>query len=453
MNTVSQQYKMKGMLITNHELEVPLDWVSFNKSFNRSSNKSLNKTPDNSSMITLFAREVVDVNRADEELPLLLFLQGGPGGKSPRPMPGSPSWMEEALKTHRVILIDQRGTGRSSRIDTNLISKLSAEEGRDYLLKFRADSIVADCEHLRKTVYGGRLFETLGQSYGGFITLTYLSQAPEGLAACYVTGGLAGLEESAQEVYQLTYQRVIEKNQDYYARYPEDAKVMAKIAQCLKNDKVLLPDGDQLTLERFQSIGILLGMGPGIDQVHWLVDEAFACSDKTRLSDVFLEQVMNITSYHEGPLFAVIHESIYGRPNESTSWAAHQLRDQFSEFVASNSPLMLTGEMIYPWMFEQITSLRPFTDAANSLADYQGYKPLYDLEKLAQNKVPVVAAVYHNDMYVPRELSLKTASQVANMQIWLTNSYEHDGVRQSTEVFCKLRELMLDQGGPLKSST
>ncbi|RBP79142.1 alpha/beta fold hydrolase [Marinomonas rhizomae] len=443
MNAVSQEYKMKGMLVTNHELEVPLDW--------RPANKHSNENIDNSSMITLFAREVVDINRADDELPLLLFLQGGPGGKSPRPMPSSPPWMAEALKTHRIILIDQRGTGRSSRIDTNLISKLSAEEGRDYLLKFRADSIVADCEYLRKTIYGGRLFETLGQSYGGFITLTYLSQAPEGLAACYITGGLAGLEESAQEVYQLTYQRVIEKNQVYYARYPEDAKVMAKIAKCLTDEKIFLPDGDQLTLERFQSIGILLGMGPGIDQVHWLVDEAFAGSDKTRLSDVFLEQVMNITSYHEGPLFAVIHESIYGRPNESTSWAAQQLREQFSELDKPHSPLMLTGEMIYPWMFEQITSLRSFAEAANALAGYQDYAPLYDLAKLAENKVPVVAAVYHNDMYVPRELSLKTAQQVANTQVWLTNSYEHDGVRQSPEVFCKLRELLLDQGGPLKS--
>ncbi|RCW95355.1 alpha/beta fold hydrolase [Marinomonas foliarum] len=444
MNAVQKQYKMKGMQITEYELDVPLDWASCDKN-------SVNHSAGNTPTITLFAREVVDINRADDELPLLLFLQGGPGGKSPRPMPGSPPWMAEALKTHRVILIDQRGTGRSSRIDSNLISKLSAEKGRDYLLKFRADSIVADCEHLRKTVYGGRLFETLGQSYGGFITLAYLSQAPEGLAACYVTGGLAGLEESAKEVYQLTYQRVIEKNQDYYARYPEDANTMAKIAQCLTNETVRLPDGDQLTLERFQSIGILLGMGPGIDQVHWLVDEAFAGSDKTRLSDVFLEQVMNITSYHEGPLFAAIHESIYGQPNEQTNWSAQQLRGQLSEFDASHSPLMLTGEMIYPWMFDQISSLRPFADAANALAEYQDYAPLYDLEKLAKNKVPVVAAVYHNDMYVPRELSLKTASKVANTQVWITNSYEHDGVRQSPEVFCKLRELLLDQGGPLKS--
>jgi len=435
MNVTNQQYKMKGMFITDYELEVPLDWQS----------------PTTSPSITLFAREVVSLNQVHDELPLLLFLQGGPGGKSPRPMPDSLPWMVEALKTHRVILIDQRGTGKSSRIDKHLISKLSAEEGRDYLLKFRADSIVADCEHLRKTVYAGRLFETLGQSYGGFITLAYLSQAPEGLAACYITGGLVGLEASAHDVYQLTYQRVIEKNLDYYARYPDDAKIMAKIAECLTNEKVLLPDGDVLTLERFQSIGILLGMGPGIDQVHWFIDEAFAGSDKTRLSDAFLEQAMNLTSYHEGPLFAVIHESIYGRPNKSTSWAAEQLRGQYSEFDADHSPLMLTGEMMYPWMFEQITSLSPFAGAANALADYQDYTPLYDLAKLAQNKVPVVAAVYYNDMYVPQELSMATAKHVGNTQVWLTNSYEHDGVRQSSEVFCKLRELLLDQGGALKS--
>ncbi|MBJ7539079.1 alpha/beta fold hydrolase [Marinomonas transparens] len=436
MKAVTQQYKMKGMLVSDYELEVPLDWHS----------------PEKSDTITLFAREVVSLDRVDDELPLLLFLQGGPGGKSPRPMPDSSPWMSEALKTHKVILLDQRGTGRSSRVDKSLMSKLSAEAGRDYLLKFRADSIVADCEHLRKTLYQGRLFETLGQSYGGFITLAYLSQAPEGLAACYITGGLAGLEESAKEVYQLTYQRLIEKNQDYYARYPHDAKVMAKIAECLTNNKVLLPDGDQLTLERFQSIGILLGMGQGIDQIHWLIDEAFAGSDKNQLSDTFLEQVMQMTSYHEGPLFAAIHESIYGQSNQSTSWSAQQVREDYKEFDASHSPLMLTGEMMYSWMFEQITSLRPFADAANALAEYQNYAPLYDMAKLANNKVPVVAAVYYNDMYVPRELSLKTAEQVANTKVWITNSYEHDGVRQSSEVFCQLRQLLLDQGGPLTTS-
>jgi pimeloyl-ACP methyl ester carboxylesterase len=63
-------------------------------------------------------REVVDPARRRDELPLLVFLQGGPGGKSPRPGPGNPPWLVEALKTHRVLLPDQRGTGRSTRIES-----------------------------------------------------------------------------------------------------------------------------------------------------------------------------------------------------------------------------------------------------------------------------------------------------------------------------------------------
>nr|WP_276314937.1 alpha/beta fold hydrolase [Rhizobium changzhiense] len=103
---------------------------------------------------------------------MLAFLQGGPGGKSPRPSNGGPPWLAEALKTHRVILIDQRGTGRSSRIESATMERFA--DGRaaaDYLTLFRADSIVADCEHLRKTVFGGGRWQTLGQSYGGFLTL------------------------------------------------------------------------------------------------------------------------------------------------------------------------------------------------------------------------------------------------------------------------------------------
>ena len=77
----------------------------------------------------------------------------------------------------------------------------SGEAAADYLLHFRADSIVADCEHIRKQLLGDVKWETLGQSYGGFITLTYLSRAPQGLAACYVAGGLAGISADAETVY------------------------------------------------------------------------------------------------------------------------------------------------------------------------------------------------------------------------------------------------------------
>ena len=233
-------YTIPGMHVREHTADVPLDWAHPGET------------------ITVFARELVDPTKQDEELPVLLFLQGGPGGKGPRPTAAT-GWIGQALKTHRVVLMDQRGTGRSTPVSGRRMAAMTAEEGAEYLACFRADSIVADAEHLRKTVFGGKRWSTLGQSYGGFLTLTYLSQAPEGLSACYVTGGLASIDPSAAEVYRRTYPRVAAKNREFYRRYPHNVDRIAKIADRLAADDVRLPDGDRLTVRRFQSLGSTSG--------------------------------------------------------------------------------------------------------------------------------------------------------------------------------------------------
>src|SRR5262249_58841109 len=117
-------------------------------------------------------------------------LQGGPGGKSPRPGAAGGDWLPHATRTHRVLLLDQRGTGRSTPLTSRTVAGRSDADIAAYLRLMRADSIVRDAEVLRERVAGGRTWETLGQSYGGWVTTTYLSQAPEGLDACYVTGGV-----------------------------------------------------------------------------------------------------------------------------------------------------------------------------------------------------------------------------------------------------------------------
>jgi hypothetical protein len=88
---------------------------------------------------------------------------------------------------------------------------------------------------------------------------------------------------------------------------------------------------------------------------------------------------------------------------------------------------MLTGEHVYPWMFEDIGGLRPFAQAAELLAE-QAWGPLYDVEQLARNEVPTAAAVYGEDMYVERAFSEETAARVKGLKVWLTNEYEHDGL-------------------------
>src|ERR1700712_1550976 len=91
--------RIPGFVLTEHVVAAPLDHAS----------------PGDGRTIEVFAREVVAAGREDEELPWLLFLQGGPGGKSPRPGDGGgDGWLRKATRTHRVLLLDQRGTSRST---------------------------------------------------------------------------------------------------------------------------------------------------------------------------------------------------------------------------------------------------------------------------------------------------------------------------------------------------
>ena len=95
----AQTVHAPGLVLTEHELSVPLDHAR----------------PDGA-QITVFAREVADPEGRDR--PFLVFLQGGPGSEAPRPtrLPTSPAWLDRALADYRVLMLDQRGTGRSSPI-------------------------------------------------------------------------------------------------------------------------------------------------------------------------------------------------------------------------------------------------------------------------------------------------------------------------------------------------
>jgi pimeloyl-ACP methyl ester carboxylesterase len=399
--------RIPGFVLTDHLVEVPLDHSS-----------------PAGPTIEVFAREVVAAGREQDDLPWLLFLEGGPGGKSPRPGVGG-AWIQHATQTHRVLLLDQRGTGRSTPLTRRAVAGLSDAEIASYLRFMRADSIVRDAEVLRERVAGSRTWDTLGQSYGGFVTMAYLSLAPHGLDACYVTGGLPGLTATADDVYARTYPRVAAKNADYYARYPGDVAIVRRIADRLAADVVELPDGDRLTTRRLRLLGGRFGMSGAFERLHWLLDEAWHGDD---LSDVFLHGVLGGTAYADGPLFAM-QEYIYGRPGSGASgWAAERTMAQHPEFAEDHDPLLFTGEMFYPWMFDDIKALRPFRGAAELLATYDDWGPLYDLDRLAANEVPVLAVIFFDDMYVDAGLQLETAGRVGNVRTWVTNEFEHDGV-------------------------
>ena len=382
--------------------------------------------------IEVFAREVVAAGDAPADLPWLLFLQGGPGFGSPR-LSGRSSWLDRALSGYRVLLLDQRGTGRSTPVTRHTIAAWgSARNQARYLSFFRADAIVADAELIRRRLTGGEPWAVLGQSFGGFCTVTYLSKAPEGLREAFITGGLPGLTATADEVYRATYPQVRSKTLAHYARYPGDVDQARRIARRLQDSRVLLPDGSQLTVAAFQSLGHGLGQGTGSDELHYLLEGAFAGD---QFSDAFLYDVYRQLTFAGGPLYAVLHEPCYAQ-GAATRWSAQRILAEFGEFdpgpaLDGECPLLFTGEMIYPWMLSRDPVLRSFQTAADLLAEHEEWPALYDPSQLAANEVPVAAAVYFDDMYVPRELSVPTAGAVQGLRAWVTSEYEHDGLRVS----------------------
>ena len=406
--------RVPGLVLTDHEFAVPLDRAR----------------PDGP-QITVYAREVVAPRKEHDDLPWLVFLQGGPGGKSPRPTePGD--WLGRALEDYRVLLLDQRGTGRSSPATRQTLAGLgTAAAQADYLRHFRADAIVADAEHIRSRLLGpeGR-WSLLGQSYGGFCVLTYLSMAPDGVREALVTGGLPPLEASIDEIYRATYRRVLDRNRRYYLRYPDDVERARSVVDHLMERDVRLPSGDPLPAARFQQLGMSFGMHDGFERLHYLLEEAFVDGPAgAELSDTFLTGVEQAVSFATNPLYAVLHEAAYCQGTAS-HWSAERLRAEHPQFeVTGTEPVFFTGEMIYPWMFDADRALRPLQGAAEILASVESWPPLYDVERLRANPVPLAAAVYSDDMYVERDFSEQTARTVAGTRTWVTNEYDHDGLR------------------------
>jgi pimeloyl-ACP methyl ester carboxylesterase len=409
-------FRHPGTVLTDHVFAVPLDHGD-----------------PGGPQIEVFGREVVAAAKADTRLPWLVFLQGGPGGASPRPV-GRWSWLDRALADYRVLLLDQRGTGRSTPATRLALGRLgSAQAQADYLAHFRADSIVRDAEIVRRALTGGEPWTALGQSYGGFCAVTYLSLAPDGLREVLITGGLPGLTATAEDVYRATYPRVAARTAAHYARYPEDAERAKRVARHLRERDVRLPNGQPLTVEAFQSAGHMLGMSTGSHELHYLLEDPF---DGDELSDEFLHEAQALITIHN-PIYALLHEACYAQGPGATRWAAERVRAEFPEFdpaaaLDGDAPLLFTGEMIYPWMVDGEPLLRPLREAAELLAERPEWGRLYDPARLAASGVPAAAAVYFDDMYVDAGLSLATARATGSLRPWVTNEYEHDGLRVSS---------------------
>ena len=321
--------------------------------------------------------------------------------------------MDRALRDYRVLMLDQRGTGRSTPVGD--LPGWSPEKQAAYLRHFRADAIVRDAEWIRSAL-GVERWSVLGQSFGGFCILNYLSQAPEGLTAAFITGGVPPIGLHPDEIYRGTYARILERNRRFYERYPGDRARVRAVHERLASGDIQLPSGDRLTFRRFRQVGNFLGMSDGAERLHYLLELSID-------SPGFRHDVQSALPFARNPIYAVLHEACYA-DGHTTDWSAERVQPK--EYA--DDLTLFTGEHVFSWMFDDYGALAPLKDAAEILAKTP-WPSLYDPECLAHNDVPVAAAIYAEDTYVESDLSLQTARLVRGMRPWLTNEYEHNGLR------------------------
>ena len=314
--------------------------------------------------------------------------------------------------------MDQRGTGKSSPITKQRLQKmfpdlflLDEESGSEataelqlkrakvskavvdateYLSMLRADSIVRDAEwiksvltqpHTTTTMEGDVPEEdnlpqpwgaALGQSFGGFCLMTYLSSIKHPPKLCLFTGGIAPMNTPVREVYDRLWLRVKERNLRYYEQYPGDVAMVKRIVQRLllqesdpSQPPVKLPSGGILTARRFLQLGLALGGSPGtsVANIHSILNSAFLGEEDDELTTAFLKRIDYEQSFDDAPLYFLLHESIYadGPSSGATNWAAHS---SYEHYITTNpefdyrvtsesnegSPTLFFGEMVFPWM-------------------------------------------------------------------------------------------------------
>jgi pimeloyl-ACP methyl ester carboxylesterase len=417
------------MLAGDHVLDVPLDA----------------QAPDGE-RIRVFAREVRAADLVDEDQPYLVFLQGGPGNRSPRPGADAPGWLPWALRRYRVILLDQRGTGLSTPQDRATLAGLPPAEQADRLALFRADAIVGDAEALRRHLLGDGPWTALGQSFGGFCVWSYLSFAPEGLAAAYVTGGVPPVGVHPDDLYRATRRAVERRTCELDEDHPQARSVLADVARhLLGGAEERLPTGEWLTVGRLQEIGQVLGTAGGADLVARLAEDAWAVPGRT-LSDTFLAEVAEQVSYATSPLYALLHEACYGDLGVVTGWSSDRVRGEEGPPRESvDGGLPLTGENVYRDSVRSDPALVPLVEAADLLADRRWERPLYDAERLRANSVPVAACVYARDMFVDPDLSRATAGATGGVLVVDDEEHHHDGLRRAgPEILGRLEQALAE---------
>ena len=246
-----------------------------------------------------------------------------------------------------------------------------------------------DADRLRSTLYGEDAdWYVFGQSFGGFCSLTYLSYLPEHLRGVIITGGFAPVLHETEEICTRLFNHVATRNAEYYARFPGDAARVRRIVDHLETTNEVDGRGQRLSARRFLMLGGYLGHQHGAAELHGLVERADNDLEQLHVLSSRIHDEMAGVMSPANPIYTVLHEAAYSN-GPATRWAAERARLADPRFALDAQPApYFTGEAVFPWMLEELGELQPLREAADVLANHEGWAPLYDIRAVAGEHRP-----------------------------------------------------------------
>ena len=132
-----------------------------------------------------------------------------------------------------------------------------------------------DADRFRTTLYGEDAdWYVFGQSFGGFCSLTYLSQMPEHLRGVIITGGFAPVMHETEEICTRLFNHVATRNADFYARFPKTRHGCDASSIISRPAHELDGRGQGLSARRFLMLGAKLGAQHGAAELHGVIERA-----------------------------------------------------------------------------------------------------------------------------------------------------------------------------------
>lgn len=351
-------------------------------------------------------------------------------------------------KGYSVLYVDYRGCGGSSPGSFRHFQ--DDREKASTISHYCQDNIVRDLEAIRLCIsaLAGKptKWTILGQSYGGYISLTYLSIHPEGLDEVFITGGLPPCGMDLEEYFRIEYRDIVAKNKAWYAEYPDGDALVRRVLGLITKigpRNIRMTGRGYMTGQKLLTLGRQLGSKVGFPEIyHLLVQIERDLTSTAQISFETIKEFESTLHIDERPLYPILLEQTWASGGQ-TNWAAERVVREIPGFeylrtdeqgnypdpslTPAHQPIYFTANAYCRFHFDTNEELIDLKGAAEILHRKDWECP-YDYDALAANTVPVYAIVFKEDMHLDVGVAEMTAAKVGGMQV-VTDPGWHQDIR------------------------